>query len=142
MEANKPERKVAAQLVGGKLVGGKLVPAQQSVPTQSPEWEAQLARLATYKAAHGDCNVPQGWAEDGLVPRLGWWVSDQRVLKNKLYCGKPSKGMTAERAAKLEALGFFEVFAPAEGAEPAGVKAPIALPVDVKGIHAPPCIFH
>ena len=27
-------------------------------------WEAQLAKLAVYNAAHGDCNVPKGWAED------------------------------------------------------------------------------
>ena len=31
-------------------------------------WEAQLARLAAHKAAHGDCNVPQVWAH---VPRAG-----------------------------------------------------------------------
>jgi hypothetical protein len=27
---------------------------------------AQLARLAVYKAEHGDCNVPYGWPEDNL----------------------------------------------------------------------------
>ena len=32
------------------------------------KWEAQLARLAAYKVAHGDCKVPWGWTED---PRLG-----------------------------------------------------------------------
>jgi hypothetical protein len=66
-------------------------------------WEAQLAKLAAYKAAHGDCSVPQGWAED---PRLGRWVGDQRTRKRKLDHGEPSKGMTAERAAKLTSLGF------------------------------------
>ena len=39
------------------------------------EWEAQLARLVAYKAAHGDCNVPKRWAED---PRLATWVTTQR----------------------------------------------------------------
>ena len=66
-------------------------------------WEAKLARLAAYKEAHGDCSVPQRWAED---PQLGKWVSDQRARKRKLDRGDPSPGMTAERAAKLEALGF------------------------------------
>jgi hypothetical protein len=66
-------------------------------------WEAQLARLAAYKAAHGDCNVPYRWAED---PKLGTWVMNQRKCKRKLDRGEPSEGMTAARAAKLEALGF------------------------------------
>ena len=57
-------------------------------------WEAHLARLAAYKAAHGDCNVPVCWAED---PQLGSWVNRQRYA--------PS-GMTAARVAKLDALGF------------------------------------
>jgi hypothetical protein len=67
------------------------------------KWEAQLARLAAYKVAHGDCNVPQGWAED---PRLATWVKTQRETKRKLDRGEPSKGMTTERAARLTALGF------------------------------------
>jgi hypothetical protein len=66
-------------------------------------WEAQLARLAAYKAARGDCKVPKGWAE---VPRLGNWVDTQRQYKKKLDRGEPSHGMTAERAARLAALGF------------------------------------
>jgi hypothetical protein len=56
-----------------------------------------------YKAAHGDCKVPQRWAED---PRLSSWVMTQRALKTKLDRGEPSEGMTAERAARLTALGF------------------------------------
>jgi hypothetical protein len=66
-------------------------------------WGAQLARLVAYKTAHGDCKVPRGWTED---PRLGQWVGNQRARKRKLDRGEPSEGMTAERAAKLEALGF------------------------------------
>jgi hypothetical protein len=31
----------------------------------------QFARLAAYKAEHGDCNVPGSWAED---PKLAKWV--------------------------------------------------------------------
>ena len=67
------------------------------------EWEAQLAKLAVYKAVHGGCSVPRGWAED---PRLATWVDNQRQLKRRLDRGEVSGGMTAARAAKLEALGF------------------------------------
>jgi hypothetical protein len=66
-------------------------------------WEAQLARLAAYKAVHGDCNVRKGWAED---PRLGSWVIDQRKRKRQLDRGEHSHGMTVERAARLTALGL------------------------------------
>jgi hypothetical protein len=73
-------------------------------------WEAQLARLAAYKAAHGDCHVPRRWAEVNsggvLDKQLSNWVHDQRVLKRKLDRGEPSRGMTAGRAAKLAKLGF------------------------------------
>jgi hypothetical protein len=70
-------------------------------------WEAQLAKLTAYKSARGDCNVPQRWAED---PPLGRWVVTQRTCKKKLDRGEPNEGMTAARAAKLDALGF--VWAP------------------------------
>ena len=73
-------------------------------------WDAQLARLAAYKVEHGDCSVPMNWAED---PRLGNWVHNQRKLKRKLDRGEPSEGMTAERAAKLTAVGL--VWDPARG---------------------------
>jgi hypothetical protein len=66
-------------------------------------WEAQLARLAAYKAEHGDCNVPSRWVED---PQLGTWVGTQRKRKKQLDRGKPGCGLTAARVAKLEALGF------------------------------------
>jgi hypothetical protein len=67
------------------------------------QWEGQLAQLAAYKVAHGNCNVPQGWRED---PSLASWVNTQRRYKRKLDRGEPSEGMTAERAARLTALGF------------------------------------
>ena len=66
-------------------------------------WEVQLARLAAYKAEHGDCNVPARWAED---PRLGSWVVTQRQGKKALDRGEATERMTAARAARLEALGF------------------------------------
>jgi hypothetical protein len=76
---------------------------EQNQNRDDARWEAQLARLAAYKAAHGDCSVPKGWAEDRP---LGAWVMNQRVGKRKLDRGVPSHGMRAERAARLTALGF------------------------------------
>jgi hypothetical protein len=69
-------------------------------------WEAQLAKLTSYKQRHGDCNVPKGWAEDPVLAR---WVVYQRRGKRLLDCCEPSRatrGMTAARVAKLEAVGF------------------------------------
>jgi hypothetical protein len=66
-------------------------------------WEAQLAKLAVYKVAHGDCNVPRRWAED---PGLGKWVGKKRNYKTCLDRGDHSKGMTAARVAKLEAFSL------------------------------------
>ena len=96
---------VAAALIrrpwtgGGAGGGGAASPA----PTLNRKWEAQLARLAAYKAEHGDCSVPKCWAED---PRLGRWVDTQRTGKRLLDRGEPSEGMTVARAARLMALGF------------------------------------
>ena len=47
--------------------------------------------------------MPARWAEE---PGLGIWVMNQRARKKALDRGEPSEGMTAERMAKLEALGF------------------------------------
>ena len=71
-------------------------------------WEGWRAQLKAYKRRHGDCNVPVRWTGD---PRLGRWAKEQRSLKKLLDRGEPMGGrgkgkMTAERAAKLEALGF------------------------------------
>jgi hypothetical protein len=94
---------------------GKSVPTDKSVQTcanvqkqrskvkrDDAGWEAQLAKLKAYKRMHGDCSVPQQWAED---PSLGSWVNNQRRGKRLLDRGEPSRGMTAARAAQLEALG-------------------------------------
>jgi hypothetical protein len=96
-------------------------------------WEAQLARLAAYKAEHGDCSVPKCWAED---LRLGKWVSNQRAYKRKLDRGEPSQGMTAARAARLEALGF-AWDPPHRGGKPKGVEweAQLARLVVYKAAH-------
>jgi hypothetical protein len=105
-----PWRRKAARRAGQVAAGGGEVEEVAAGPADRPggrgngtEWEAQLARLAAYKAARGDCKVPKRWAED---PRLATWVNNQRVWKRKLDRGEPSLGMTVEWAARLTALGF------------------------------------
>ena len=106
-----PRRKKAARRAGQAAAGGPSGAEEVAAgPADAPcgqghgvAWEAQLARLAAYKAARGDCNVPNRWAED---PRLGTWVNTQRKGKRKMDRGEPSEGMTAARVAGLTALGF------------------------------------
>lgn len=43
-------------------------------------WEEKFAALKNYKHNHGDCNVPQKWAEN---PELGTWVAAQRQARKK-----------------------------------------------------------
>jgi hypothetical protein len=101
---NKGESSLKATVTNGdKAAGQKDITKVKKLNFSAQIWKAQLARLATYKVEHGDCSVPQSWAED---PRLGTWVSKQRALKRRLDRGEPSEGMTAERVALLTALGF------------------------------------
>ena len=74
-----------------------------NVTKRESSWEAQRARLKAHKHKHGDCNEPQGWAKD--LP-FGRWVADQRQCKKMLDRGDRRQKITAERVAKLEALGF------------------------------------
>jgi hypothetical protein len=66
-------------------------------------WEAQLAKLKEHQRKHGGCSVTQDRAEDSTLAR---WTMKQRTLKKTVDRGEPSEGMTAARAAKLDALGF------------------------------------
>jgi hypothetical protein len=74
-------------------------------------WEVQVVKLKAYKRRHGDCKLPQGWAED---KPLGRWVDNQRQNKKKLDRGEPSEGMSLARVEKLDALGFAWVMAAAK----------------------------
>jgi hypothetical protein len=108
LDGGKPcEGMTAARAAKLAAIGFVWDPHAQWEVQWEAQWEVQLARLAAYKAEHGDCSVPVRGAED---PRLGtWptsWVHTQRVLKRKLDRGEPSKGMTAARAARLTALGL------------------------------------
>ena len=88
---------------GAAKPGPSLLKPEAAAAATTAGWEAQLAKLKAYKRRHGDCGVPTKRAED---PRLGSWVSEQRRGKKRLDRGEPSRRITAERAAKLTALGF------------------------------------
>ena len=109
---------------GGAAVKAEPKPEHSSVP-HGAGWEAQLAKLRKYRRKHGDCNVPQGWAED---PPLGSWVNKQRARKKALDRGEPSEGMTAARAAKLEALGFAWALSSSSNSAWAGTLLPSSPP--------------
>jgi hypothetical protein len=59
-------------------------------------WDDRFKQLEAYKAANGDCNVPQKYA---LNPQLGNWVDKQRQLQKN---GK----LSDDRFERLENLGF------------------------------------
>jgi hypothetical protein len=65
-------------------------------------WEERLEELKTYKAVHGDANVPTLSKEN---PSLGHWVHDQRQ-QYKLLNEKKQTAMTTSRIEQLEVVGF------------------------------------
>ncbi|KAJ1457383.1 helicase associated domain-containing protein [Pelagophyceae sp. CCMP2097] len=68
------------------------------------EWDAHFEQLTAYRAAHGDCAVPYGFAA-GDGAKLGIWVHTQR----KAY--KAGK-MSPDRAKRLAAVAFvWDVYA-------------------------------
>ena len=71
--------------------------------TNEAGWETMRTKLVAFHADHGHCWVPHNHPAD---PKLGKWVGDQRQYKRKLAAGLLRPCITAERVAKLEALGF------------------------------------
>jgi len=65
-------------------------------------WNTRLKELSDYKLEHGDCLVPQRYAEN---TKLGIWVNTQRRHYKLLKECKKSC-MTEERLKKLEDIGF------------------------------------
>lgn len=65
-------------------------------------WKMRYDELRRYKAAFGDCLVPQRFS---VNPKLGTWVNTQRRHYKLLKEGKHSC-MTQERIKLLEDLGF------------------------------------
>ena len=63
-------------------------------------WDESYRRLEAYRAEQGDCLVPTSYVTpDG--GKLGTWVVNQRQARK----GKGG-GLSEERTARLEALGF------------------------------------
>jgi superfamily II DNA or RNA helicase len=60
------------------------------------QWEEAYEALKTYQSIHGHCHVPTGYKTEAGCS-LGTWVKRQRKFKESL---------SAERKARLEALGF------------------------------------
>ena len=67
---------------------GKLSPERENLldvigvswaPT-TEAWQRMLSELKDYRDLHGDCDVPQSWAEN---LQLGRWVSKQRQRYKK-----------------------------------------------------------
>jgi hypothetical protein len=76
-----------------------------AVPTErrkDTKWMTMLETLKQYKAEHGNCIVPRGYAPN---PRLASWVAEQRKQYKLMTDGKPTS-ITKERVAKLEELDF------------------------------------
>ena len=79
---------------------------KNGVPCQSAEerWQMQCGQLRAFKEEHGHCNVHKlGWPD---APALGNWVANQRAAKKRLDSGEPARGLTAERMAVLDEMGF------------------------------------
>lgn len=66
-------------------------------------WDAKFTQLLEYKRVHGDCLIPTKYSKDLA---LGRWVSTQREQYRLFKQNDPKSKMTAERARKLEEVGF------------------------------------
>ena len=63
-------------------------------------WDESYRRLEAYRAEHGNCLVPKSYVTpDG--DKLGSWVHKQRMTRKGMH-----GGLSEERTARLEALGF------------------------------------
>ncbi len=70
--------------------------AQCATVENDAKWEIRFAELAAYHRRFGHCQVPAQWPEN---PELACWVRAQR---SRAQWGN----LTAERRARLDALGF------------------------------------
>jgi hypothetical protein len=69
---------------------------------EASRWGVQFMWLVVYKAEHGDCSVPKGWAEDAWLAN---WVDNQRAYKKKCDRGETNPRITVARMARLDTLG-------------------------------------
>jgi len=69
---------------------------------EKQDWDVRFQELVQYRKKHGDCLVPQRYT---LNPQLGIWVNNQRT-QYRTFKEEGVGPMTAERAQKLQDLGF------------------------------------
>lgn len=76
------------------------------LPTRNKSWDEHLADLREFQELTGHARVPQKYKAN---QNLGQWVANQRLAYKQLLEGKSSsmtRGMTPERIAILESVGF------------------------------------
>ena len=71
-------------------------------PEPATTWHRRFGELRAYRAAHGNCDVPQRYRAN--LP-LGTWVHTQR-RQYKLREGGKKNSMTREKIEALESIGF------------------------------------
>lgn len=76
--------------------------ASEFTPTKDARWHKMYKALQVYKAQHGDCLVPRGFAPN---PPLGSWVAEQRKQYRLMKDGKQSS-ISPERVSLLCDLEF------------------------------------
>ena len=71
--------------------------------TKSALWNTRYHELEAFQLEYGHTRVPKTYSDN---PKLGQWVSVQRVQYKKFQKNDPSSNMTQERISALEKLGF------------------------------------
>ena len=74
---------------------GAASPPRRLPLSREERWNAKFEALVAFKEETGHCRVPQ------KHPVLGTWVNQQRR-----YCKKKDGSLSAQRAARLEAIGL------------------------------------
>ena len=120
---NKHGERYFAGVIAGDSTATALVPQGSD---HDVKWEAHFTNLVTYKAEHGDCNVP--YCNFGL----GNWVGYQR-RQYKLFKEEQKSFISQWRIQRLERLGFLWK-SPRERQKPGATKKrdPPCQPVDWK----------
>ena len=76
-------------------------------------WDSRFEELKAYKEKYGTCSIPRPRAKDGPYKQLANWVNNQRTGYSEFMKAKKAglpttncHGMTEERIARLEEIGF------------------------------------
>mmetsp|Transcript_34547 Transcript_34547/g.75625 ORF Transcript_34547/g.75625 Transcript_34547/m.75625 type:complete len:576 (-) Transcript_34547:147-1874(-) len=81
----------------------KLVSIGFDFSVHGTNWDLKYQELLEYKARHGDCNVPLKYKEN---QPLAIWVHRQRIAHRKRFEEGKKSGMSDERIAALDKVGF------------------------------------